>query len=57
MNAAAKELGQLAGAIAHQRAREPFWAKARAMIPADRPLPASINPPLLLTNSDRLKGA
>jgi len=57
MNAAAKELGQFAGAVAHQRAREPVWAKARAMIPADRPLPTAINPPLLLTNSDRLKGA
>jgi hypothetical protein len=56
MNAAAQELGRLAGEVAHQRSREPIWAKARAMIPAGQPIPEAINPPLILTLSDRLKG-
>lgn len=54
MNAAARELGRLAGAIVHQRAREPVLAVARAMIAAGQPIPPALNPPLILSNSDRL---
>lgn len=58
MNAAARELGQLAGDIAHQRCREPVWAKARAMIAPGQPIPDALNPPLLLTRADIItKGA
>lgn len=58
MNAAASELGKLAGAVAHQRSREPFWAQARKLcIENGLPIPLAINPPLILTLSDRLKGA
>lgn len=57
MNAAAQELARFAGAVAHQRAREPILEKARAMIPAGKPIPAALNPEFLLTLSDRLKGA
>jgi hypothetical protein len=56
MNVAAQELGKFAGEVAHQRSREPIWAKARSMIPAGQPIPEAINPPLILSLSDRLKG-
>jgi hypothetical protein len=55
VNAAAKELGQLAGAVAHQRAREPVWAKARQLCrETGQPVPPAINPPLILTRADRI---
>jgi hypothetical protein len=54
MNAAARELGRHAGAIAHQRSREPILATARAMIPAGQPIPPALNPPLILTLADRI---
>lgn len=53
MNAAAKALGDHAGAIAHQRAREPILARAREMIPAGQPIPPALNPPLILSLADR----
>jgi hypothetical protein len=54
MNLAAHELGKLAGEIAHQRAREPVLAKARAIREAIglEPHPA-LTPPLILTLGDR----
>lgn len=60
MNAAAHELGLLAGAVAHQRAREPVWAKARQLcLETGQPIPPAICPPLILTLADRIpsKGA
>ncbi len=55
MNAAARELGKLAGAVAHQRAREPVWAKARQLCrEAAKPIPPAINPELILTLGDRI---
>lgn len=55
MNTAAHELGQLAGALATQRAREPIRAMARRLcIEAGEPIPPAINPPLILSTSDQL---
>lgn len=54
MNAAAHELGRFAGEVAHQRAREPVWARARQMIPAGQPIPDAINRELILTQADRI---
>jgi hypothetical protein len=54
MNSAARELGRHAGAIAHQRSREPILAKARQMIPAGQPIPPALNPPLILSTSDQV---
>jgi hypothetical protein len=54
MNSAAQALGRFAGEVAHQRAREPIWATARAMIPAGKPIPSALLPELILTLGDRL---
>lgn len=58
MNAAAQELGRLAGAIAHQRSREPVLARARQMLIADgKPIPPALLPPLILSRADQLATA
>ena len=54
MNSAAQALGRHAGALAHQRAREPILERARQMIPPGQPIPPALNPELILSLSDRL---